>query len=318
MSDARRARLGRPWTAVPTVAVAGDLDTVPLRAGGWSVRGRLAASPFAGPPEDVPGYLDAGELLEDSRVDAVALDGGTPELVALLPSLRRAGLLVLLQRPAGVDLDVLQDAQAADGPPVGVGLVERWAGWARTVRAAVPLGGPPLQVTVRGWPRGAGAAAELVDLVRLWCGDVVAAVAAPAALPARTLPDGEPVSWALLTAGGATVLVSAGGDGPSVRVSFEHARLSAAPAGARWEGGEPLPLLLPPAWVPPAPRDVAPGLVATAAALSEAVGGRDLRPYGPGDDVEPVVAQLPDLLAVARVLAALRDSARGERLVPVS
>ena len=292
-----------------------------MRAAGWSVCGRLAASPFTGSRlEDAAGYLDAGELLDDDRIDLAVVDGSVPDLAALLPVLRAEALLVLLEAPAPLDVEVLQAARAVDGPPAVVALLQRWEGWARTVRAAIGLAGPPLQVTVRGWPRGAAAAAELVDLVGLWCGEVAAVAAAPGPLPADALPGGERVAWALLAASGATVLVSHEGEGGGqlVRVSSAGARVEAGPDGARWVGGEPLPLLRLPEDVPPAPRGVPPGMVATAAALTGAVGGGDVRPLGPRNGTEPGPATLGDLLVSARVLAALRDSARTERLVAVS
>lgn len=318
MTEARAARLARSWRAVPTAALLGDVDPVPLRAGGWEVRGRLAASPFspsrdAGDLRDVAGYLEAGELLADDRIDLAVVDGEQPGLAGLLPELRAAGLLVLLPGPAPRDLDLLRAARAVDGPDTGVGLVQRWEPWARTVAAALPLaGGPPVQVTVRGWPTGPAPAAELIDLVTGWCGDVVAVVAAPGPLPASTLPGGEPVHWALLTGSGATVLVSHTGPAPSVRLSFDVARLEAAPTSVRWTGGAELPLLPMPDWVPPSPRGVPVGLVATAAALSEALGGRPL-PLRPG---QAGPADLGDLLVAGRAVEALRTSARTERLVP--
>ena len=82
---------------------------------------------------------------------------------------------------------------------------------------------------MRGWPRGAAAAAELVDLVRAWCGDVVAVAAAPAGCPPRALPGGEPVAWALLTARGSTVLVAHEGSRPQVRLRCRSCRLVAGP-----------------------------------------------------------------------------------------
>lgn len=321
MSDAaRRARLTRSPHAVPTAALVGDVDAAPVVASGWSVRGRLAASPFTGGRfEDAPGYLDAGELLDDPRIDVAVVDGAELELAALVPSLRREGLLVLLPSPAPLDVDAVRAAVDVDGPPSGVGLVRRWEPWARTVRVALPLAGPPLQVTVRGWPRGATAAAELVDLVAGWCGDVVAAVAAPAQLPAERLADGEPVAWALLTSAGATVLVAHDGAGPRVRVSSATARLEAAPGQARWVEGDALPLLPLPDGLPPVPAGVPPGLVATAALLTDAIGGGDLRTAGPAaESASDRPADLRDLLVTARVLAALRESARTERLVSVS
>ncbi|HVM28471.1 MAG TPA: hypothetical protein VM433_12490 [Mycobacteriales bacterium] len=309
---------------MPTAALAGDVGAEAVdsvRAGGWRVRGRLAGSPFGaapGPREDVLGYLDVEELLDDARVDAVLLDGSDPDLAALLPALRDTGLLVLLPTPHPLDVEALRAARSVDGPPSGVGLVRRWEPWARTVRAALPLaGGPPLQVTVRGWPRGRAEAAELVDLAGRWCGEVAAVVAAPGPVPAPVLPGGEGVAWSLLTASGATVLVSHEGDGPSVRLSFAAARLAAAPDAVRWDGGALLPLLGLPEAVPPAPRGVAAGLIATAASLAAAIGGGEPRHLGgPGEVATP--ADLGDLLVAARVLEALRTSARTEQLVPVA
>lgn len=321
--DARTARLSRPWGSVPTAALVGVVDPVGVRAGGWEVRGRLAADPFhhspAHPRQDVVGYCpsfrDPAELIDDPGIDAAVVDGADPDLAELLPLLRGAGLLVLLPTPAPLSVEAVRAARAVDGPEAVVALVQRWEPWARTVAAAVPLvGGPPLQLTVRGWPAGAAAAAELGDLVAHWCGEVAAVVAAPGPLPAAALPGGEPVDWALLTASGATVLVSHAGPGPSVRLSFDTARLDAGPVGARWHGGDALPLLRPPPWVPPAPRGVALGLVATAAALSESLGGQDLPERD--DGVRP--AGLGDLLVAARVVEALRTSARTERWVPTA
>lgn len=303
----RDARRERPARHVPAAAVVGDVDAGLLRAAGWQVTGRLPSTPYDD-PRDAPGYVDADELLADGRVDAVALDGQDERAAGLLPELRAAGLLVLLVTPAPLDIDLVRAARAVPGPEVVVGLVQRWEPWALTVAAALPLaGGSPLQVTVRGWPRGAAAAAELVDLVQGWCGDVAGVVAAPATLPARTLPGGAEVAWALLTAGGATVLVSHHDAPPLVRLSFEGARLEAGPLGARWTGGAELPLLPVPDRRPhplPVPPGTPAGLVASACALLGGVGGGDL----PAGDW-PWPADLGDLLAAARVLAALRESA---------
>jgi hypothetical protein len=176
-----------------------------------------------------------------------------------------------------------------------------------------------VQVTVRGWPRGRQAAAELVDLIAAWCGEIVAVVAAPAELPAAALPargqhGGAPVAWSLLTASGATVLVSHEGGPMQVRLSFASCRLEAGTSLVRWEGGDRLPLGLLPAWVP-FPQGGSPGLVATAAALVDGVGGGDVPAL---DRPSPRPADLSDLLVVSRVLEALRTSARTESLVPVA
>jgi hypothetical protein len=295
------------------MVLAGAVDPAPLRAAGWSLRGTLSGDPY-GDRLDAATFVEVDELLEDAAVDAVAVDGDDRELAPLLPALRDSGLLLLLPTAAPLEPELVRAARAVAEPAdAAVGLLGRWEPWALTVAAALPLvGTPAVQVTVRGWPRGRQAAAELVDLAASWCGEVAAVVAAPAPLPAAVLPGGEAVSWALLTGSGATVLVSHDGPAPAVRLSFATARLEAGPGGARWTGGAELPLLPLPDRVPPA-QGAPPGLVATAAALAQAVGGGDV-----AAETWPWPADLGDLLVAARVLEALRTSARTEQLVPVA
>ncbi len=302
--EARAARLARHPTTPPTIAVAGTVDPAPLRAAGWRLRGVLSPDPYLD-RLDAATYVEPAEVLADPLLDAVAVDGGDRDLAALLPELRGSGLLLLLPTAAPLDPDVVRAARAVrDGADAAVGLVARWEPWAQVVAAALPLaGGPPVQMTARGWPRGRQAAAELVDLAAAWCGEIAAVVAAPAPLPAAELPGGAAVSWALLTASGATVLVSHDGPAPLVRLSFATARLEAGPTGVRWDGGAELPQ----------PRGVRPGLELTAAALAAATGGRDV-----DAQTWPWPADLGDLLVVARVLEALRVSARTEQLVPIA
>jgi len=323
---------------LPTIALAGAVDGQLLRAAGWQVRGALTTMPYDD-PADLPSYTSLEELLADADLDAVALDGSDDLLAMHLPALLAGGLHVLLPAPAPLDPELLRAARAVTDPgpartddprrpaaggetigEVAVGLAQRWEPWALTVAAALPLAaGPVLQATVRGWRRGPVAAAELVDLARSWCGEVVAVVAAPAPLPAASLGEGLPVAWALLHEGGATTLVSHGGAPPLARLSFATARLEAGPLGARWEGGAELPLLAPRdgRQVPQSaeqqaqPRPAAPpgasyGAMACAAALAEAV------PYHLVTDRWPWPADLSDLQAVGRVLTALRASARTE------
>ncbi len=308
----------------PSIALAGAVDGAVLRAAGWQVRGALHLTPYDD-LRDVPSYAGLDDLLADTTLDAVALDGGDPLLARHLPALLERGLHVLLPTPAPLDADLLRDARAVDRvAEVAVALTQRWEPWALTVATALPMVGTAVvQATVRGWPRGAAAAAELVDLARAWCGDVVSVSAAPAPLPAPELGDGLPVAWSLLHASGATTLVSHEGAPTLVRLSFDDARLEAGPLGARWAGGAELPLLsapdrraVPEEWpaagsdVPrrlPVPPGTAAGLLASAVFLLQAVphGEVDVRAWPwPGD--------LGDLQAIGRVLAALRESARSE------
>ncbi len=325
MSEAaHRARLNRPRAVPPTLAVAGGgVDVAVLRAAGWSLRGVLSPLPYDD-PLGAATYTSTAALLDDPRLDGVALDGADPDVAGLLPALRADGLLLLLPTPAPLEVSLLQEAVAADGGPAVVGLLRRWEPWARTVAAAQPMAGPPVQVTVSGWPRGVAHAADLVDLVSAWCGEVVAAVAAPAVLPAAALAGGEPVSWALLTSSGATVLVAHEGD-QVVRLSFAAARLEARPGLlVRWVDGDRLPV---PSWpdaltAHPLEQRAA---LAAAATLAAAVGGADLPDQPqvllqtlPGQVADAWPAGLGDLLACARVLEALRHSARREVLVPVA
>jgi hypothetical protein len=308
---ARRARLDRAVGTTPRIAVVGDVPAAPLRRAGWQLRGSIERAPYAD-PLDVRGYADVADLLDDPLLDAVAVDGEDPGLAALLPELRRQGLLLLLPTAAPLDPEPLWTARAVPDPPAtAVGLLRRWEPWAQAVSDALPLaGGPVLQVTVRRWPRGRQAAAELVDLAVAWCGEVAAVVAAPAALPAAALPGGEPVAWALLCAAGATVLVSHEGPAERVRLSFPAARLDAGPHRVRWEGGAELPLPTQPS---SGADDGFLGAVATAAALAGATGGRDLP-----RDRSPHAADLGDLFVVSRVLEALRSSARTGQPVRVA
>ena len=320
----------------PAIALVGALDAGVLRAAGWQVRGALHLTPYDD-LRDVPSYAGIEDLLADAALDAVCLDGSDALLARHLPTLREHGLHVLLPSPAPLDPLLLRDARAVEGPAfeggprrlvedpsrparsgaapaeVAVGLLERWEPWALTAAAAIPLvGSPVVQATVRGWPRGVGAAAELVDLARAWCGDVVSVVAAPAPLPAADLGGGLPVAWALLHASGATTLVSHEGAPPVARLSFDTARLEVGPLGAQWVGGAQIPLLpaadrrdVPhQAAVPPG---TALGFLGCAVDLLHAVPRAEI-----GTGSWPWPADLGDLQAVSRVLGALRESARLE------
>lgn len=327
-AEATLARVHRPPGHTPTMAVAGAVDLSVLRAAGWQLRGTFGAEPYDDRLHAAT-YVEPAELHGDPDLDALALDGADPSLAPLLPDLVGHGLRLLLAGPAPLDVVLLQRvlragvAEDAADDTLAVTFARRFDPWLATVKAAAPLAGPPVQVTVRGWPRGAEQAAELVDLAATLCGDIVAAVAAPAPLPAEALPGGERVAWALLTSSGATVLVSHEGE-LAAHVSFPYARLLATPLVCRWEGGDRLPLLAPPAWVPiKASTDPTTyGALATAVALAQ-----DIHTTGTPAHVQPALHQpdrhppigtVGDLLAAARVLQALRTSARTEALAPVA
>lgn len=319
-----------------TIGLVGAVDGSVLRAAGWQVRGALHLTPYDD-LRDVPSYATIEDLLADDALDAVAVDGTDALVCRHLPALLARGLHAYLPGCAPLDGDLLAEARAAADlgeSEVVVALQQRYEPWALAVAAAAPLVGTPvLQATVRGWPRGVEAAGELVDLARSWCGDVVSVTAAPAPLPADALGDPVsadpgvrlPVAWALLHESGATTLVTHEGAPPLVRLSFATARLEAGPLGARWVGGDEIPLRAHDPFRPthhghaveaahlelagrpqPAPG-TSTAQLAAAVALRLAVATRELRPTD-----WPWPADLADLHATSRVLAALRESSRAE------
>lgn len=306
---------------MPTIALAGAIDGRVLRAAGWQVKGALPLTPYDD-LADLPSYADLDDLLADEDLSAVALDGSDPLVARHLPAVLARGRSVLLAGPAPLDLDLLRasrERESAVTAFVAVALLERWEPWSMTVAAALQVVGTPvLQATVRGWPRGKDAAAELVDLARSWCGDVLSVSAAPAPLPASDLGEGLPVAWSLLHESGATTLVSHEGAPPLVRLSFATARLEAGPLGARWDGGAEIPLVARRGFPTTDPRPAAPpgtayGLLGSAEALRVAVVQGELL-----TDQWPWPADLGDLQAASRVLGALRESARAEQPAAVS
>ncbi len=76
------------------------------------------------------------------------------------------------------------------------------------MQASVSSLGRITQVTVLAAPAGPSGRAEIIDLVGRWCGEVIAVCAHPAAMPAASLAADAPVTLALLSSNGATVLVN--------------------------------------------------------------------------------------------------------------
>jgi predicted dehydrogenase len=323
----RRSRAADlPRTAPPTIAVLSDRPDAPLlgllTSAGWSVTGVLAADVFDGLlwASQTPGvdrnYLDLGELLSDPSLDACCLAVPPAGLGSVLVATLQAGLHTLLPRPAELGADTVRRALAAaedSGAEHAVAMQQRWRAPVARVARALDSGelGPPAQLTVRGWPTGAVPTAELLDVVTRWCGDVVAVCATPDQLPARELPGGATVRWALLTASGATVLVAHDGAGvPLMRLSCPQGRVEveAGPGDGTVHG--PLGTLAPPDDATMLPTD---GLRSTATRLAEAVTRSEAvaSPY----DGWPWPSTLRDLFVVERIREALRSSAAERRWV---
>lgn len=277
---------------------------------GLTVTGVMAPDPFAAEPLVVPDartrvYADLPDLargVADGAVRLVVLPAGSP-LAPVLPEVVALGAAVLLPEPAPWDTDLVRRARAAADAgdvPVAVLLRTRHTRWAEEGRATVASREKPLQFLVRGWPRGAAAAAELVDLVRAWCGDILTCGALPADMPGKALKSGEPISWTMLTETAVTVMVSHAG---SLQLHLGYMEPGFVEVGPGTASDEP-----------DGAPDPDPAVLAVAA-LSRAlelgtsdVVGSSLSPF-------PWVADLSDLQPVARVLEALRASARREEWV---
>jgi hypothetical protein len=348
LDGARRARRARPANRapgeLPTISVVAprpDDAVVRLLAGtGWLVTALLASDVFDGllwasrTPGVERNYVELSELLLDEAVDAACLPAPEPADAATLVALLRAGLHVLLPRPAPFAAEALLRAvEAADDAEAehAVGFESRWSAPAVTVGDLLGSGevGPVGQVTVRGWPTGAVGTLELVDLVQTWAGAIVAACASQDDLPAAELPGGAAVRWALLTEQGTTVLVAPeGAPKPTVRLSCPQGRLEVTPGALRWDGGGAVPLVTPdlcPPHVDPVADDLPaldpaveapPGEVAAAyrLALAASTGDRDI---DDGPRSRPRVATLRDLFVATRVRDALQASAAGRRWVEI-
>ncbi|HSP37039.1 MAG TPA: Gfo/Idh/MocA family oxidoreductase [Frankiaceae bacterium] len=198
VTDGRFADVGERLSAAGADLV-GLLAPEPLESLAWAAAAGARRA-----------YPDLRSLLAD-EVEAVCVDLDLPAAGAVSRSCAHAGVHLVLTRPPTDDPELLRDlVDAAQNFDVDVTAVLAIRAWPTLPVAQQML--PPLgalrQVTVVGWPIGRQARMELVDLVRQLCGDVLAVCAAPAAMPASDLRPGEPVTLALLTSSGATVLVA--------------------------------------------------------------------------------------------------------------
>ncbi|MBX6389511.1 MAG: Gfo/Idh/MocA family oxidoreductase [Frankia sp.] len=277
-----------------------------LREAGMDVVGLLGPEPLeslawaaeAGVPRAYAGLL---ALLSDD-VEAVCVELGPPGSDLVAQRAAEAGLHVLLVRAVTGDpaalravADVAEDADLAHV----VAFDDRaWpAAW--HVQAAVPALGRLTQMTVVGAPSGQVGRAEILDLTVRWCGDVLAVCADPAGMPARLLTATAPVTLALLTASGATVLVHERMGGTLTEATFtlcgEHGRIVVE--GSRVRFADPTGVRT--VWLPEQASE-RPGLVEATSDLVRAV-----------ELANPAVvrgATVHDLLTVTRLQEAARRS----------
>ncbi|MBL7495382.1 Gfo/Idh/MocA family oxidoreductase [Frankia sp. CNm7] len=278
-----------------------------LRDAGLDVVGLLAPEPleslaWAADAEAPRAYADLAALLSDD-VEAVCVELAPPASDLVAQRAAEAGLHVLLARAVTADpaalravADVAEDADLAHV----VAFDDRaWpAAW--HVEASAPALGRLTQMTVVGAPSGPLGRAEVLDLAVRWCGDVLAVCADPEGMPARRLTATAPVTLALLTTSGATVLVHERMGGVLTEATFtlcgERGRIVVEGQQVRQADQDGVRTV----WTP-APAAGRSGLAEAAHELVRAVGMDD-----------PAVvrgATVHDLLAVTR----LRDAARRSR-----
>ncbi len=199
-----------------------------VRAGGADVVGLLAPEAleslvWAAEAQADHGYSALDALAADA-VDAACLDLPLAESCRVAGLLLEDGVSVVLARAELPDRSVVRTLLDAAGIGSTSGvmalLTRGWRSLADATRL-LPEIGPLSQLTVMSWPAGRAARAELCDVVRRLCGDVVAVCASAAAMPAHELSPTAPVTLSLLTAGGATVLAN-----ESAKCGYSDAQLT--------------------------------------------------------------------------------------------
>jgi predicted dehydrogenase len=279
-----------------------------LREAGADVVGLLAPEPLESlawaAEANVPhAYGELLALLSDD-VEAVCVELPPPGSDVVARHAAAAGLHVLLANSATADAEALRAAADLAEEADRVHLVAlAGRAWPATwhVQASLAGLGRLTQVTILGAPPGPVGRMEVADLMVRWCGEVAAVCASPARMPAPRLTDAAPVTFALLTASGATVLVNERMDGrldtavitlcgEMGRIVVEGRRvLSQDAAGVR------------DMWTPPVPNE-RPGLVEATRDVIRAV------ELGETESVRS--ATFHDLLALTRLLAAADASRR--------
>jgi predicted dehydrogenase len=264
------------------------------RAGGADVVGLLAPDALESIVWAAEAHADHGysalDALAADAVDAACLDLPLAEACRVAAVLLEDGVSIVLARPELPDraqVRALLDAASAGNATAVLGLRTRT--W-RSLADAVPLLpelGRLSQLTVIGWPAGRAARAELCDVVRRLCGDVIAVCGSAAAMPVHELAPAAPVTFSLLTATGATVVAS-----ESPRSAYHDAQLTLVGSAGRLVAGKRM------------------------LRFADASGVRDLAVAPPADPVRlateglrdelagypSAAAGLGDLLAAARVI----------------
>jgi predicted dehydrogenase len=211
---ARRRDPGLPVTAALVTDGSQRATASILRTAGIDVVGLLAPEPleslaWAAEAEAPRAYGELVALLSDD-IEAVCVEMAPPGSDVIARRGAEAGLHVLLVRPVTGDPAALRAvadvAEEADLAHV-VALDGRAWPAASHVQGSVAALGRLTQMTVVGAPSGQLGRAEILDLTVRWCGEVLAVCADPAGMPASRLTESAPVTLALLTASGATVLV---------------------------------------------------------------------------------------------------------------
>ena len=206
-----------------------------VRAAGADVVGLLAPDALESLAWAAEAKADHGygalDALAADAVEAACLDLPLAEACRVATLLLEDGVSVVLARaelPDRAAARALLDAASVGNTSAALGLRTRT--WSSLLVAAerVRAVGPLSQVTALRWPAGRIARAELCDVVRRLCGDVLAICASSSAMPAQELAPAAPVTLSLLTASGTTVLVS-----ESPQAIYGDAQLTLVGSGGR-------------------------------------------------------------------------------------
>ncbi|CAO5160958.1 putative dehydrogenase [Frankia sp. AiPs1] len=217
---ARRRQPELPLTMALVTDGSQSTTAAVLRDAGVDVVGLLAPEPLESlawaAEADVPrAYVDLLALLTDD-IEAVCVETRPPGADIVAQRAAESGLHVLLAGPAGAADEALRAvADLAEEGDLAHVVALNGRAWPTATHVAATVGtlGRLTQMTVVGAPTGPDGRVEIIDLVIRWCGEILAVCADRTAMPAPILTPDAPVTLALLTASGATVLVNERMDG---------------------------------------------------------------------------------------------------------